>query len=238
MSAILCKGESVTASPTMRRIRCERGWRGDHENLYLDASCLTYGFGDDALARPPLATIDYSSMRSVTGAASSGGGYRSNRGGGVAITHSGDVIDGGRREGKHTIDVDLRALSDEVGALVFTMSAWTGRSARSSVPRCAVSTPTTARVSRCHVRARCAPRPYTAVMCRVWRPAVAPPGACRRSASCARPANGPNDTRGYAAIHEAIAKIGARRVGGAGRRAADAGGAGGGAGGGEQRLAR
>ena len=128
VSAILRKGESVTASPTMRRITMREvwRWRGDHENLYLDASCLNYGFGDDALARPPLATVDYSSMRSVTGAASSGGGYRSNRGGGVAITHSGDVIDGGRREGKHTIDVDLRALSDEVGALVFTMSAWTG----------------------------------------------------------------------------------------------------------------
>ena len=35
------------------------------------------------------------------------------------------VIDDGKREGKHTIDVNLRSLSDEVGSLYFTLSGWT-----------------------------------------------------------------------------------------------------------------
>ena len=105
----------------------------------------------------------------------SGGGYRSNRGGGVAITHSGDVIDGGRREGKHTIDVDLRALSDEVGALVFTMSAWTGtlRTIVRPEVRCVDPDDRSGEpLATYELEGRPTGSHTAVIMCRVWRPAV------------------------------------------------------------------
>jgi stress response protein SCP2 len=137
VSAILRKGESVSASATIRRVRLEEVWRWGRraaaangpaddddyhdldETLFLDASCLTYGFDGK-----PLAEIDFSHRRSVSGLCVSGDGVYGSRGS-VAITHSGDVIDGGRREGKHTINVNLHALSDKVGSLYLTLSAWT-----------------------------------------------------------------------------------------------------------------
>ena len=128
VSAILRKGESYSANPTMRRLRVAEVWRyATAETLFLDASCLAYGF--DGM---PRATVDYSNTLSPNGLAGShhysGGGVHGGhrRGGGKpAIRHSGDVIDDGKREGKHTIDVNLRALADEVGALYLTLSAWT-----------------------------------------------------------------------------------------------------------------
>ena len=199
----------------MRRITMREvwRWRGDHENLYLDASCLTYGFGDDALARPPLATIDYSSMRSVTGAASSGGGYRSNRGGGVAITHSGDVIDGGRREGK--ADRRRPARAERRGRRARLHDERVDRDAPHDRPpevRCVDADDRSGEpLATYELEGRPTGSHTAVIMCRVWRPAI---GATWRVQAvgelCYGSANGPNDTRGYAAIHEAIAKIGAR----------------------------
>ena len=69
-------------------------------------------------------------------------------------------------------------------------------------------------------------------MCRVWRPLGAAWRVQAVGELCYGSANGPNDTRGYAAIHEAIARSPAARRGagatGGGR------GRGGGARGGEQ----
>ena len=54
VSAILRKGESVSCRPTMRRVRLEQVWRWARGGtIYLDASCLTYGF-DGAPLGPPL----------------------------------------------------------------------------------------------------------------------------------------------------------------------------------------
>jgi stress response protein SCP2 len=120
ISAILRKGESVSASATMRRVRLEEvwRWRGGH-SLFLDASCLTYGFDGRFLT-----VVDYSNQHSVSGLAQSGDGVYG-RSGKRAITHSGDVIDDDRSEGKHTINVELSSLSDKVGSLYITLSAWT-----------------------------------------------------------------------------------------------------------------
>ena len=122
-SAILRKGESVSCQTTMKRIRLEEVWRWrGNENLFLDASALMYSFDNK-----PLATVDYSNTRSVTGASNSGDGYGRYTDGRVrtAVRHSGDQIEHDRNEGKHTIDIDLRALSTEVGSIFLTLSAWT-----------------------------------------------------------------------------------------------------------------
>ena len=119
-SAILRKGESYAASATMRRVRLEEVWRWrGHETLFLDASCLSYGYHGERLA-----AVDFSNRTSVSGMANSGDGVH-NRRGRAAIEHSGDVIEHARSEGRHTIDIDLHALSDKVGSLFVTLSAWT-----------------------------------------------------------------------------------------------------------------
>ena len=41
----------------------------------------------------------------------------------MALRHSGDQIDVEMREGTHRVDIDLRALSDRVGAIYLTLSA-------------------------------------------------------------------------------------------------------------------
>ena len=169
VSAILRKGESCSANPTMRRLRVAEVWRyATAEVLFLDASCLAYGFDGR-----PRATVDYSDTRSPNGLAGghhyAGGGVHGGRGrgggGAPAIRHSGDVIDDAQREGKHTIDVNLRALSDEVGALYLTLSAWTTALAE---------------IVRPEVRAPRSPRA---------RPALAPhsPRAARAAARRRRP---------------------------------------------------
>lgn len=122
VSNILRKGESVSASPTMKMVRLEEVWRWDGSNggtKFLDASALTYGFDGT-----PLTEVDFSERISVTGLTSSSGGYATYRAGErrVALRHSGDQID--HNEGTHTIDIDLRALSDKVGAIYLTLSAW------------------------------------------------------------------------------------------------------------------
>ena len=46
-----------------------------------------------------------------------------------AVTHSGDQIDGARREGVHSIDLRLRSLR-RTQCMFFTMSAWAGAKLR------------------------------------------------------------------------------------------------------------
>merc|ERR1719231_2250536 len=99
-SAILRKGESVSCQSTMRSVRLEEQWRWrGHETLFLDASALTY----------------------------SGAGYSRHVEGRsrVALRHSGDCIEHSRHEGRHTIDIDLRALSNDVASIFIILSAWT-----------------------------------------------------------------------------------------------------------------
>jgi len=122
-SAILRKGESCACQPTMRAVRLEQIWRwGRGDVIYLDASALCYDFDGTALG-----FVDYSHMQSVTGLVAGGMGASVVVDGRarVALRHSGDVVDAGRKEGKHTIDIDLKALSDKVGSIFLTLSAWT-----------------------------------------------------------------------------------------------------------------
>jgi len=123
VSAILRKGESCACQPTMKAVRLEQVWRWARgEWIYLDASALCYGFDGSALG-----LVDYSQTQSVTGLVDGGRGVAIVRAGSarVALRHSGDIIDGGRKEGRHTIDIDLKALSDKVGSVFLTLSAWT-----------------------------------------------------------------------------------------------------------------
>ena len=121
VSTILRKGESVSASATMRRIRLQEVWRWrDHQTIYLDASCLSYGFDGK-----PLTVVDYINTRSVSGVSESGLNGVYGRGGSCAIQHSGDVIRQDRSEGSHTVNVDLDRLSHKVAALYITLSGYT-----------------------------------------------------------------------------------------------------------------
>ena len=233
VSAILRKGESVTASPTMRRIGAslvnEAGDGAAPASTStpraspMAASATTPSRGLLAAA------FDYSSMRSVT--SSSVGRWL--------------PLESRRRRGDHAFgrrhrrwpprgqahrDVDLRALSDEVGALVFTMSAWTG-DAPHDRPSVAASAPTTARVSgspRTSLVGGIVSHPFDVIKtCMQGDLAQARAGGRRAVLRLRqRPATRAATRRSM----RRSPQIGARGAygehhGGAGRRAADAGGA-------------
>ncbi len=110
VSAILRKGESVSCAATIRRVRLEQTWRwSGGAAIYLDASCLCYGFDGTALCE-----VDYQQTVSVSGAAPSGDGVYG-RGGEVGVRHSGDVLSDTESMGTHTINIHLHTLSDQVG---------------------------------------------------------------------------------------------------------------------------
>ena len=107
------------SSATIRRVRLEQVWRWRGPTIYLDASCLSYGFDGR-----PLCEVDYRQTCSVSGVAISGGGVYG-RGGEVGIRHSGDELEEEKSTGTHTISIQLQSLSEQVGALYLTLSAWT-----------------------------------------------------------------------------------------------------------------
>lgn len=105
VSKILLKGESYTASPTLKKVLLEEGWGFEGDNvIFLDASCLIYGFKGEYKEY-----ADYSHTSACGG----------------AIRHSGDVIDYEKSSGKHTINIDLSALPLDVKSLYFTITAFT-----------------------------------------------------------------------------------------------------------------
>jgi len=202
VSCLLRKGESVSASASMRHVILEEAWRWKRggETLYLDASCLTFGFGGDFLT-----AVDYSNTRSVSGASESGRGY-SARGGRVAIQHSGDVLDEERSEGKHTIKVDLTAMSDRVASMWFTMSAWTTDLREIVRPevRCFDPADTSGEpLAHFEFEDKSTGDQTAVVMCRVWR---AKPGASWRVTAIGELCKGRvNNAPGYGPIKQAIA---------------------------------
>lgn len=106
VSKILLKGESYAAGHRLRHVKMEEVWGTAGANAsFLDASCLAF-----SQSGHPLQTVD----------------YRSRSGFGGAVKHSGDVMDAGRSEGRHTIEIDLHRLPANVHSLYFTISAWTG----------------------------------------------------------------------------------------------------------------
>lgn len=106
VSKILLKGESYTCNTNLKTVRLEDIWKFPQgKSKYLDASCLIYFFDETK----PVEYVDYC-RRS----------YNVNG----AISHSGDMIDGEKSQGKHIITVDLTKLPKTVSALYFTITAF------------------------------------------------------------------------------------------------------------------
>lgn len=104
VSKILLKGESYTASPTLKNVLLEEVWSWPQNTIYLDASCLVFNNKHEHFA-----SVDYSQTVYHNG----------------AITHSGDVLDYTKKEGHHTIRIDLSKLPSEVNNLYLTITAFT-----------------------------------------------------------------------------------------------------------------
>jgi len=104
VSKILLKGESYTCNTNLKRVFLEDVWGFPGNTLYLDASCVVFDFSNKLLK-----TVDFSHTSFC-----------------AAIVHSGDVIDTIKRQGTHTIKIELSELPKNVKSLYFVITAWTG----------------------------------------------------------------------------------------------------------------
>ncbi|RUS23391.1 TerD domain-containing protein [Endogone sp. FLAS-F59071] len=104
VSKILLKGESYSAPSNLKKVLMEEVWRWPHHTIFLDASCSFFDFSDKHMGN-----VDYLNQ------------WNQNR----SIHHSGDVLDDNKKEGKHTISIDLVNLPKSVKTLVFCMTAFT-----------------------------------------------------------------------------------------------------------------
>lgn len=112
VSKLLLKGDSYTCNTSIKRIVLEDVWSFPTAAVvFLDASCLLYSFEGKFME-----AIDFSNTTSLDG----------------AVVHSGDVIDGRQRSGKHTITIDLVKLSPSVKCFYMTVSAY-GRETLKSI---------------------------------------------------------------------------------------------------------
>jgi len=103
VSKLLLKGQSYTAGHGLKNVQLEESWGTSGDGSYLDASCLLYE--EDGRY---IAAVDYSHQRHT------------------GVSHSGDVMDYERSEGRHTMDIDLRRLPAKAHTLYFTITAYTG----------------------------------------------------------------------------------------------------------------
>jgi stress response protein SCP2 len=110
VSKILLKGQSYSASTGLAKVKMQEVWHYANGTIYLDASALLYDFSGKMVQY-----VDYSTTR-YTPAASRGATA-------AAVRHSGDQIDSTKKQGVHTIELDLKALP-EIQCVYFTMSAW------------------------------------------------------------------------------------------------------------------
>ncbi|MCO5569711.1 hypothetical protein L7F22_023427 [Adiantum nelumboides] len=103
VSKILLKGETTHLGIDSTVFMHEK-WRFEGDVVkYLDASCLLYDFNGRFMY-----VVDYSHLLYA------------------GISHSGDVIEYTKKEGTHTIQIDLMRLSLKVKELYFTMSGYAG----------------------------------------------------------------------------------------------------------------
>jgi len=102
VSKILLKGESYKAGRNLRHIRLEQAWGNAHN--FLDASCICLDVEGKVKG-----IVDFQNTH-----------YQH------CLTHSGDVMDYDRDEGRHTIRLDLDRLPRSVTHLYFAISAWEG----------------------------------------------------------------------------------------------------------------
>jgi len=103
VSKILLKGESYTCNTNLKRVYLEDVWGWSEGLQYMDASCLVYDFSDDFIG-----VLDYSNRLTFPN----------------AMTHSGDVLDHEKRQGTHTIIIELQQLPQNVKTLFFVLSAY------------------------------------------------------------------------------------------------------------------
>eukprot|EP00479_Gromia_sphaerica_P000647 TRINITY_DN107_c0_g2_i1.p1 TRINITY_DN107_c0_g2~~TRINITY_DN107_c0_g2_i1.p1 ORF type:complete len:300 (-),score=57.68 TRINITY_DN107_c0_g2_i1:185-1084(-) len=133
VSKILLKGEQYSASPTLKHVTLQDhwGWASNQGTLFLDASCLVYGFD-----RRNLGYLDYShtlldpdrsyncptcnTWNKNNHICTNCGLHQT-----PALQHSGDVLDVQKSSGTHTIHVYLNNLGRNVQSLWFTLSGWT-----------------------------------------------------------------------------------------------------------------
>lgn len=105
VSKILLKGESYSAPSNLKKILMEEVWRWPSDIvIFFDASCSFFDFSDEHLGN-----VDYAHKSNCNG----------------SIQHSGDVLDRDKKEGRHTISIDLVNLPKNVKTLVFCMTAYT-----------------------------------------------------------------------------------------------------------------
>jgi len=105
VSKILLKGESYTCNTSLQKVYLEDVWGFPAGTLFLDASCALFGFKNEHIY-----TVDFSHTSWLND----------------AIIHSGDVIDQNKRQGTHTIKIELAKLTKDVKSLYFIITAWTG----------------------------------------------------------------------------------------------------------------
>jgi len=111
VSKILLKGESFTCNTNIKKVYLEEIWGYPENTLFLDASCLIYDFN-----KKNIGTVDYSRRRFPTTATDDSK---------ASIFHSGDVIAREKKEGKHTINVFIEKLPNNVSSLYFTFTGYT-----------------------------------------------------------------------------------------------------------------
>jgi len=185
----------------MKSVRLEQIWRYSRGTIYLDASALTYNFEGGALAH-----VDYSSTQSATGLVNGGVHATVTQGQArVALRHSGDVMNGERKEGMHTIDIDLRALSDKVASIYLTLSAWTTTLKEIVRPEVRCYDPDDKSgepLARYELDGSPTGSHTSVVMARIWRPA---PGKSWKVTAIGE--LGAGRAGNYGPIHETIARL-------------------------------
>uniref|UniRef100_A0A6B2KYC8 F-box domain-containing protein n=1 Tax=Arcella intermedia TaxID=1963864 RepID=A0A6B2KYC8_9EUKA len=102
VSKILLKGESYTCNTSLKEIHLEEVWTWPDTVQFLDASCLVYSFDNKWIA-----TVDWCRREYLT-----------------AIRHSGDKLNYDKKQGTHTIDINLALLPSNVKSLYITISAY------------------------------------------------------------------------------------------------------------------
>ena len=158
-ASVMHQGQSIALTGLQHIcIKQVWGWGGMYA-IHLDASCICYGF-----QRQHLTDIDYRNKFSTSGLTTDADGD-------VAIRHLGDSMDLPNRQGAHTIDINLQALSDEVASLYLTLSGY--RSTLRAVIRpelkCFELGSSTSTLARYELSVRPNTEYTAAVMARIWR---------------------------------------------------------------------
>merc|ERR1712100_282486 len=88
VSRILLSGESYSAPARLANVTLKQTWRYSCQHtIFLDASILVYDFNGDYVQH-----VDFARTRSTC----------------WAIHHSGDVVDFHKKEGVHTVEINLK----------------------------------------------------------------------------------------------------------------------------------